>query len=95
MRVTYGLSLLRLSRLPFHGGPKGKPSGIPVAVICDRGAVVSTGFPSPAAGRGSAAPAHVAPGRTPPLVGQRESEEGLPKGWAGSGIPCRIFLIVP
>ncbi len=129
MRVTYGLLLLRLSRLPFHGGPKGKPSGIPsAAVVPNRGASVSSGFPPSDAGRGPcrsgacslqtarhpewgsrvgggadgarpAAPAHVAPGRTPPLVGQlvgqRESEEGLPKGWAGSGIPCQIFQIVP
>ncbi|MBI4402397.1 MAG: hypothetical protein HY581_12295 [Nitrospirae bacterium] len=40
----------RLSRHPFHGSPEWKPSGIPVAVVYNHGAVVSTGFPSPDAG---------------------------------------------
>ena len=35
-----------------HGSPEWKPSGIPVAVVCDHGAVVRTGFPPPDAGRG-------------------------------------------
>jgi len=50
--VACGLSLPRLSRHPFHGSPEWKPSGIPVAVVRDHGAVVSTGFPSPDAGWG-------------------------------------------
>ncbi len=44
------LPLPRLWRHPFHSSPERKPSGIPVAVVCDHGAVVSTGFPSPDAG---------------------------------------------
>ncbi len=52
--------LPRLARLPIHGGPKRKPSGIPVAVVCDHGAVVSTGFPSSDAGRVPAAAAKFA-----------------------------------
>ena len=59
-QMACGLPLPRLSRHPFHGSPEWKPSGIPVAVVCDHGAVVSTGFPSPNAGRGPAAPAKVA-----------------------------------
>ncbi len=47
------LPLPRLWRHPFHGSPERKSSGIPVAVVCDHGAVVSTGFPSPDAGWGS------------------------------------------
>ncbi len=39
-----------------------RPSGIPVAVVCDHGAVVSTGFPSPDAGWVPAAPATWASG---------------------------------
>ncbi len=39
-----------------------RPSGIPVAVVCDHGAVVSTGFPSPDAGGVPAAPATRASG---------------------------------
>ena len=58
---------------PFHGSPKWKPSGIPVVVVCDHGAVVSTGFPPPAAGWGPAAPAKYAP------------ERMLPVGWLGCG----------
>jgi len=42
-----------------------RPSGIPVAMVSDHGAVVSTGFPSPGAGRGPAAPAKCAPGQIP------------------------------
>ena len=57
--VACSLSLPRLSRHPFHGSPEWKPSGIPVAVVYDHGAVVSTSFPSPDAGWGPAAPANV------------------------------------
>ena len=63
MMETIGVhdrSLPRLLRHPFLGTSEWKPSGIPVAVVCDHGAVVSTGFPSPNAGRGPAAPAKVA-----------------------------------
>jgi len=56
------LPLPRLWRHPFHGSPERKPSGIPVAVVCDHGAVVSTGFPSPDAGWVPAAPATRASG---------------------------------
>ncbi len=56
------LPLPRLWRHPFHGSPERKPSGIPVAVVCDHGAVVSTGFPSPDAGWVPAAPAKWASG---------------------------------
>ena len=51
-QMACGLPLPRLSRHPFHGSPEWKPSGIPVAVVCDHGAVVSTGFPPPDAGWG-------------------------------------------
>ncbi len=56
------LPLPRLWRHPFHGSPERKPCGIPVAVVCDHGAVVSTGFPSPDAGWVPAAPATWASG---------------------------------
>ena len=56
------LPLPRLWRHPFHGSPERKASGIPVAVVCDHGAVVSTGFPSPDAGWVPAAPATWASG---------------------------------
>ncbi len=56
------LPLPRLWRHPFRGSPERKLSGIPVAVVCDHGAVVSTGFPSPDAGWVPAAPATRASG---------------------------------
>ncbi|TLY42095.1 MAG: hypothetical protein E6K61_04035 [Nitrospirae bacterium] len=37
--MACGRPLPRLSRHPFHGSPEWKPSGIPVAVVCDHGAV--------------------------------------------------------
>jgi len=61
------LPLPRLWRHPFHGSPERKSSGIPVAVVCDHGAVVSTGFPSPDAGWVPAAPATWASGACHPL----------------------------
>ena len=67
-QMACGLPLPRLSRHPFHGSPEWKPSGIPVAVVCDHGAVVSTSFPSPDAGRGPAAPATYALDRKPPAA---------------------------
>ena len=51
-QMACGLPLPRLSRHPFHGSPEWKPSGIPVAVVYDHDAVVSTGFPPPDAGWG-------------------------------------------
>ncbi len=62
-----GPSLPRLSRRPFLGAQERNPSGIPVAVVCDHGAVVSTGFPSPGAGWVPAASAKFAPSLMPPL----------------------------
>lgn len=50
--VCQGATLPRLPRHPFHGAPEWKPSGILSAVVFDHGASVSTGFPSPDAGRG-------------------------------------------
>ncbi len=44
-----------------------RPSGIPVAVVYDHGAVVSTGFPSPGAGWVPAASAKFAQSLMPPL----------------------------
>ena len=70
-----GLSLPRLSRHPFHGAPKRNPSGIPVAMVFDHGAVVSSGFPSSDAGWGPAAPADV---RSKPYHTVSEEASG---GW--------------
>jgi hypothetical protein len=53
---AYGLRRTRLPRYPFHGGQERKPSGIPVAMVFDHGAVISTGFPSSDAGWGPTAP---------------------------------------
>ncbi len=58
-----------LSRHPCLGSQEWKPSGIPVAVVCDYGAVVSTSFPSPDAGGDPAAPATYAPDRMSSLLG--------------------------
>src|SRR5206468_5684587 len=51
-KVACDPPLPRLPRHPFLGSPKWNPSGIPVAVVCDHGAVVSTSFPSSDAGWG-------------------------------------------
>ncbi|MEE9205156.1 MAG: hypothetical protein V3U08_09070, partial [Nitrospirales bacterium] len=46
-RVPVALVVQRVDRRTV------RPSGIPVAVVCGHGAVVSTGFPSPDAGWGA------------------------------------------
>ncbi len=43
--MCQGSMLPCLPRHPFLSSPNWKPSGIPVAVVCDHGAVVSTSFP--------------------------------------------------
>jgi hypothetical protein len=65
-QVRWDLSLQRLPRHPLHGSLERKPSGIPAATIDDRGALVSSSFPSPDAGRAPAAPAKVAQDPTAP-----------------------------
>ena len=75
LRVVCGHSLPRLLRLPFRGSPERKSSGIPSTVVWDHGASVSTGFPTPDAGRGPAAPAKSARSRTPPAQVHRPLKE--------------------
>ena len=41
-----GLVLPRLSERPYRGLPSGNPSEIPASTVCDRGALVSFGFPA-------------------------------------------------
>lgn len=41
-----GLVLPRLLERPYRGLPSGNPSEIPTATVCDRGALVSFGFPA-------------------------------------------------
>ena len=65
--MWHARSLSRLPRHPFHGAPNWKPSGIPAPWSGDHGAVVSTGFPSSDAGRGS-----------PPLPADRRSGHATP-----------------
>ena len=48
-----GLVLPCFSERPFRGLPNGRPSEIPAATVCDRGALVSFGFPSQQALGGS------------------------------------------
>ncbi len=83
------LPLPRLWRHPFHGSPERKPSGIPVAVVCDHGAVVSTGFPSPDAGWVPAAPATRASGACH-LLSQRNG--GAAVGRTKRGITSFTFV---
>ncbi|MBW8065011.1 MAG: hypothetical protein FVQ04_03915 [Nitrospira sp.] len=83
------LPLPRLWRHPFHGSPERKPSGIPVAVVCDHGAVVSTGFPSPDAGWVPAAPATRASGACHLLS---QSHGGAAVGRTKRGITSFTFV---
>src|SRR5437764_13471822 len=85
-KVACGPPLPRLPRHPFHGSPEWKPSGIPVAVVCDHGAVVSTSFPSPDAGWGPSAPTKFALDRMPPMGGDRSRTRVTIKHWELPGV---------
>lgn len=61
-----------LSRHPFHGSPERKPSGIPVAAVFDRGAVVSTGVPFRLSGGAPPLPSMFAPECRPPAINSDE-----------------------